>query len=120
MPRKYDQDGQVPPAHHGLTDYRFRRAAQDLGQGERGTALPVRVERCVLFVFQPLSLSWLRYEETIADWCGQWVVVKAHVGRWSEDCPEHQGCVVYNMADVPLGFGVVSLHCVGVALRVCG
>lgn len=36
------------------------------------------------------------------------IVVKAHVGRWSEDCPEHQGCVVYSMADVPLGFGVVS------------
>jgi len=35
-------------------------------------------------------------------------VVKAHVGRWSEDCPEHQGCVVYSMADIPLGFGVVS------------
>ena len=35
-------------------------------------------------------------------------MVKAHVGRWSEDCPEHQGCVVYSMADVPLGFGVVS------------
>jgi 60S ribosome subunit biogenesis protein NIP7 len=29
-------------------------------------------------------------------------VVKAHVGRWSEDCPEHQGVVVLNMADVPL------------------
>jgi len=34
-------------------------------------------------------------------------VVKAHVGRWTEDCPEHSGCVVYNMADIPLGFGVV-------------
>jgi 60S ribosome subunit biogenesis protein NIP7 len=29
-------------------------------------------------------------------------VVKAHVGRWSEDCPEHQGVVVYNMNDTPL------------------
>ncbi|KAL2123403.1 hypothetical protein VTJ04DRAFT_3858 [Mycothermus thermophilus] len=35
-------------------------------------------------------------------------IVKAHVGRWSEDCPEHQGCVVYNMADIPLGFGVTA------------
>ncbi|KAG7290999.1 hypothetical protein NEMBOFW57_001006 [Staphylotrichum longicolle] len=35
-------------------------------------------------------------------------VVKAHVGRWSEDCPEHQGCVVYSMADIPLGFGVTA------------
>ncbi|KAM7201005.1 hypothetical protein V8F20_005014 [Naviculisporaceae sp. PSN 640] len=35
-------------------------------------------------------------------------VVKAHVGRWSEDCPEHSGCVVYNMADIPLGFGVTA------------
>ncbi|KAK8159276.1 60S ribosome subunit biogenesis protein NIP7 [Phyllosticta citrichinensis] len=35
-------------------------------------------------------------------------VLKAHVGRWSEDCPEHQGVVVYAMDDTPLGFGVTS------------
>lgn len=29
-------------------------------------------------------------------------VVKAHVGRCSEDCPEHQGVVVYSMNDTPL------------------
>jgi len=29
-------------------------------------------------------------------------VVKAHVGRWSEDCPAHQGVVVFNMNDTPL------------------
>ncbi|KNG48219.1 60s ribosome subunit biogenesis protein nip7 [Stemphylium lycopersici] len=33
-------------------------------------------------------------------------VLKAHVGRWSEDCPEHQGVVVLSMNDTPLGFGV--------------
>ncbi|KAJ5148054.1 60S ribosome subunit biogenesis protein NIP7 [Penicillium atrosanguineum] len=33
-------------------------------------------------------------------------VVKAHVGRWSEDCPEHSGVIVYNQDDTPLGFGV--------------
>ncbi|KAL1874734.1 hypothetical protein VTK73DRAFT_262 [Phialemonium thermophilum] len=33
-------------------------------------------------------------------------IVKAHVGRWSEDCPAHQGVVVFNMNDIPLGFGV--------------
>lgn len=32
-------------------------------------------------------------------------VVKAHVGRWSEDCGEHQGVVVCNMGDVPLVSG---------------
>lgn len=35
-------------------------------------------------------------------------VVKAHVGRWSEDCPQYQGVVVYNMGDTPLGFGVAA------------
>ncbi|KAK7548086.1 60S ribosome subunit biogenesis protein Nip7 [Phyllosticta citricarpa] len=35
-------------------------------------------------------------------------VLKAHVGRWSEDCPEHQGVVVYAMDDTPLGFGVTA------------
>ena len=29
-------------------------------------------------------------------------VVKAHVGRWSEDCPEHSGVVVMSMDDTPL------------------
>lgn len=29
-------------------------------------------------------------------------IVKAHVGRWSEDCPEHQGVVILGMDDTPL------------------
>jgi 60S ribosome subunit biogenesis protein NIP7 len=33
-------------------------------------------------------------------------VVKAHLARISDDVPEHAGVVVYNMANVPLGFGV--------------
>lgn len=32
-------------------------------------------------------------------------VVKAHVGRWSEDAPEHAGAVVLSMNDVPLVSG---------------
>jgi 60S ribosome subunit biogenesis protein NIP7 len=35
-------------------------------------------------------------------------ILKAHVGRWSEDCPEHQGVIVYSMNDTPLGFGVTA------------
>ncbi|KZF21573.1 60S ribosome biogenesis protein Nip7 [Xylona heveae TC161] len=35
-------------------------------------------------------------------------VVKAHVGRWSDDCPEHQGVVVLGMDDKPLGFGITA------------
>jgi 60S ribosome subunit biogenesis protein NIP7 len=35
-------------------------------------------------------------------------VLKAHIGRVSEDCPEHQGVVVYSMNDTPLGFGVTA------------
>jgi 60S ribosome subunit biogenesis protein NIP7 len=45
-------------------------------------------------------------------------VVKAHVGRITEDTPEHQGVLVYNMADVPLvsrlfeaSFNNENLHC---------
>lgn len=29
-------------------------------------------------------------------------VVKAHLGRITEDTPEHQGVVVYTMSDIPL------------------
>ena len=35
-------------------------------------------------------------------------VVKAHVGRWSDDCPEHSGVVILAMDDTPLGFGVTA------------
>ncbi|GME94241.1 unnamed protein product [Ambrosiozyma monospora] len=33
-------------------------------------------------------------------------VLKAHIGKMSEDIPEHAGVIVYSMKDVPLGFGV--------------
>jgi 60S ribosome subunit biogenesis protein NIP7 len=35
-------------------------------------------------------------------------VLKAHVGRITEDTPEHQGVVIVSMSDVPLGFGVTA------------
>ncbi|KAK7940918.1 60S ribosome subunit biogenesis protein NIP7 [Apiospora aurea] len=35
-------------------------------------------------------------------------IVKAHVGRWTEDTPEHTGIVVFSMDDRPLGFGVTA------------
>ena len=33
-------------------------------------------------------------------------VLKAHVGKMSDDIPEHAGVIVFSMHDVPLGFGV--------------
>lgn len=33
-------------------------------------------------------------------------VLKAHVGKMSEDIPEHAGVIIYSMKDMPLGFGV--------------
>ncbi|KAJ3035313.1 ribosome biosynthesis protein nip7 [Rhizophlyctis rosea] len=35
-------------------------------------------------------------------------ILKAHLGRITEDTPEHQGVVIYSMGDVPLGFGVTA------------
>lgn len=35
-------------------------------------------------------------------------IVKAHLGRTSDDTPGLQGVVIYNMADQPLGFGVTA------------
>ena len=35
-------------------------------------------------------------------------MLKAHLGRITEDCPSNTGVVVYNMNDIPLGFGVTS------------
>lgn len=36
-------------------------------------------------------------------------VAKAHLGRITEDTPEHQGVVVFSMHDTPL-VGISSLH----------
>lgn len=33
-------------------------------------------------------------------------ILKAHIGRFSEDVPEHAGMVVFGMSDLPLGFGI--------------
>ncbi|KAG9285826.1 hypothetical protein G9A89_013251 [Geosiphon pyriformis] len=41
-------------------------------------------------------------------------IAKAHIGRISEDTPEHQGVVIYSMADIPLGFGVTARSMVDV------
>ncbi|KAI9228549.1 MAG: hypothetical protein DHS80DRAFT_15370 [Piptocephalis tieghemiana] len=35
-------------------------------------------------------------------------ILKAHLGRITEDTPEHQGVIVYSMAEIPLGFGVTA------------
>ena len=35
-------------------------------------------------------------------------VLKAGLGRITEDTPQHHGVVVLNMSDVPLGFGVAA------------
>lgn len=39
-------------------------------------------------------------------------VVKAHLGRITEDTPEHQGVVVFSMKDIPLVRNVIlgTLH----------
>jgi 60S ribosome subunit biogenesis protein NIP7 len=35
-------------------------------------------------------------------------VLKAHLGRITENTPKYQGVVFFSMADVPLGFGVTG------------
>ncbi|CAO3702177.1 unnamed protein product [Rhizopus stolonifer] len=35
-------------------------------------------------------------------------VVKAHLGRITDDTPEHTGVVILSMSDAPLGFGVTA------------
>src|SRR5207249_738484 len=74
------------------------RSLQDLGEGEWRSALPLRVKRYVSLI--PAQIT--RHKLTAP------TVAKAHVGRWSDDCPEHSGCVVLSMSDVPLGFGVTA------------
>lgn len=35
-------------------------------------------------------------------------ILKAHIGKMSDDIPEHAGVIVFSMHDIPLGFGVSS------------
>lgn len=35
-------------------------------------------------------------------------ILKAHIGRMTENVPKYQGVVIYSMSDVPLGFGVAA------------
>lgn len=35
-------------------------------------------------------------------------VLKSHLGRITENTPQYQGVVFYNMSDVPLGFGITA------------
>ncbi|CAO3679319.1 unnamed protein product [Rhizopus microsporus] len=35
-------------------------------------------------------------------------IVKAHLGRITDDTPEHTGVVIFSMSDSPLGFGVTA------------
>ena len=37
-------------------------------------------------------------------------IVKAHVGKWSEDCPAHQGIIVFSMDDKPLVSALLDLR----------
>jgi 60S ribosome subunit biogenesis protein NIP7 len=47
-------------------------------------------------------------------------IVKAHVGKWSEDCPEHQGVVVFSMNDTPLYANGPSICGLDKSLADCG
>ena len=35
-------------------------------------------------------------------------VLKAHLGRITENTPKYHGVVYYSMSDVPLGFGIAA------------
>ncbi len=35
-------------------------------------------------------------------------VLKAHLGRITENTPKYHGVVFYSMADIPLGFGIAA------------
>ncbi len=65
------------------------------------TSLPILAEHARYKV-------WVR-ENGIGPWSYGGHLLKAHVGRVSEDIPPHAGCVVYSMAsDAPLGFGLTA------------
>ena len=68
-----------------------------------------RIHITALDVLSPLARNkvWVKQNGEMPFLYGGHIV-KAHVGRWSEDCPEHTGVVVLNMHDTPLGFGVTA------------
>lgn len=56
---------------------------------------------------QPRAQVWIKPNGEMPYLYGNHVV-KAHLGRITEDTPEHQGVVIFSMSDVPLGFGVTA------------
>lgn len=56
-----------------------------------------------LFMFSTLYFSqiWIKPNGEMPFLYGNHVV-KAHLGRITEDTPEHQGVVVFSMNDIPL------------------
>lgn len=64
----------------------------------------VRYHRCTLtslLTGNCLSQVWIKPNGEMPFLYGNHVL-KAHLGRITEDTPEHQGVVVYSMSDVPL------------------
>lgn len=110
--RKVHKDWQVPSARNRSSRPQRARKIQDLGQGMSDFKPAIRSMR----VRKRKHVQWDRHanREKIVQPNGEMPflyggnIVKAHVGRWSDDCPEHQGVIVYAMDDKPLGFGVTA------------
>lgn len=66
-----------------------------------------RLHITALQILAPLAVNkvWVKANGEMPFLYGNHVL-KAHIGRISEDIPEHTGVIVYSMSDLPLGFGV--------------
>lgn len=66
-----------------------------------------RLHVTALQILAPYSINkvWVKQNGEMPFLYGNHVL-KAHVGRLSEDIAEHTGVIVYSMSDLPLGFGV--------------
>jgi 60S ribosome subunit biogenesis protein NIP7 len=78
-----------------------------LGKFSKGGKFRLHVTALEFLAPQAMYKVWVKSNGEMPFLYGNHVL-KAHVGRITQDCPEHQGVVVYSMNDIPL---VYSLLC---------
>jgi 60S ribosome subunit biogenesis protein NIP7 len=72
-----------------------------LGKFSKGGKFRLHVTALEFLAPQAMYKVWVKSNGEMPFLYGNHVL-KAHVGRITQDCPEHQGVVVYSMNDIPL------------------
>jgi 60S ribosome subunit biogenesis protein NIP7 len=90
--------------HITALDYLAQYAKYKVGIWKRRFA---KCSYLIIFLLSLLFQVWIKPNGELPFLYGNHVV-KAHLGRITDDTPEHAGVVILTMSNVPLGFGVTA------------